>query len=106
MSTRTEELIRYTNELAENAAKAAPDMYFMVLAPKMLKGLSAADLLEFAEHYGSEVSTSCGTFECKASIHGVSVWASTERIEAAKNIAPSPMDVLRATVSQAQSIAA
>ena len=39
MSTRTEELIRYTNELAENAANAAPDMYYMVLAPKQLRDL-------------------------------------------------------------------
>lgn len=105
MNARTEELIRYANELAENIAKAAPDMYLAVLFPKRLMNLSASDLLEFAEHFGSDVSTSCGTFECKASIHKVSVWASTEKIEAAKPTT-TPMDVLRATVSQAQSIAA
>ena len=106
MNARTEELIRYTNELAENAAKAAPDMYYMVLAPKQLRDLSASELLGFAEHFGADVNEFCGSFEAKVTIKGVSINARSVDIAAAKNIAPSPMDVLRATVSQSQSIAA
>lgn len=106
MSTRTEELIRYTNELAEDVAKVAPDMYLTILSPERLRWLSPAELLEFAEHFGVEVYIFLERFEAKVTINGVIINAATDRIDGVKVVAPSAMDVLRATVSQAKSIAA